>query len=104
VIDIGATKSLLVLNKIDLISSGDCTADWPIEAHTLRTSAVTGAGVAELIDAIGRLLVSDVPPAGAAVPIGADQLGALRAARGACVIGDAASAARALWMLLAASS
>jgi tRNA modification GTPase len=54
----------VVINKIDL------PAAWELQriSGALHVSAVTGAGLAELTQAISRRLVPEVPPAGAAVP------------------------------------
>jgi tRNA modification GTPase len=54
----------LVINKIDLPPTWDLAA----AGDALRVSAETGAGVPELCAAVGGWLVSEAPPAGAAVP------------------------------------
>lgn len=70
------TPGLVVLNQCDRLSPSDRAA-WhtslaerssPGDPPRLLTSAVTGEGLAELLAAIGRMLVPDAPPAGAAVP------------------------------------
>jgi tRNA modification GTPase len=56
-------KLRFVVNKIDL------TAAWDIpESGTILVSARTGAGLNELVEALGRWLVPDSPVAGVAVP------------------------------------
>jgi tRNA modification GTPase len=56
-------KLKFVINKIDL------TATWDIEpSAALHVSALTGTGLAELLEAIAHWLVPDPPPPGAAVP------------------------------------
>jgi tRNA modification GTPase len=54
----------LVVNKIDL------PAAWDLDqaAGAVRVSAQTGAGLAELCEALSRWLVPQAPPPGAAVP------------------------------------
>jgi tRNA modification GTPase len=54
----------LVINKIDLPAAWD----WNQAPEALRVSARTGAGLAELCQALARWLVPDPPPPGAAVP------------------------------------
>jgi tRNA modification GTPase len=54
-----------VVNKVDLPPMWDLDAEG---AKLLRISASTGQGVSDLVAAIGSWLVSDPPPAGAAVP------------------------------------
>ena len=57
--------AILVYNKIDV--------GRPAEARPrgIETSALTGLGIKELIEAIGDRLVPDTPPAGAAIPFAA---------------------------------
>lgn len=70
---------ILVENKCDLVP--------PLPAieneGTVRTSAVTGQGMGDLLREIGRRLVADPPPAGAAVPFTPAQFGILRDAQAA---------------------
>src|SRR5262249_41553863 len=54
----------LVVNKTDLPAGWD----WDQAAGAVRVSARTGAGIAELCQAVARWLVPEVPPAGSAVP------------------------------------
>jgi tRNA modification GTPase len=54
----------LAINKTDLPAAWD----WNQASEALRVSARTGAGLAELCQALARWLVPDPPPAGAAVP------------------------------------
>jgi tRNA modification GTPase len=93
-------NALHVLNKIDLLPQADNrrlagTDGTPL----LRTSAVTGEGVAELLRAISESLVPKVPAAGAAVPFTASQVQYLEAARAAIDRRDAIAAAAALQAL-----
>jgi tRNA modification GTPase len=60
----GAGEVRPVVNKIDLPPAWDLGQ----AAGAVRVSARTGAGLAELCQALGRRLVPDPPPAGAAVP------------------------------------
>jgi tRNA modification GTPase len=56
-------KVKLVVNKTDLLPV------WDIQQSSgLHVSARTGAGLAELVEALARWLVPDPPPPGAAVP------------------------------------
>jgi len=55
---------LLVINKIDLPPAWDHDS----KKDAVSVSALTGAGIAELADAIARRLVPVPPPPGAAVP------------------------------------
>ncbi|HXG09929.1 MAG TPA: GTPase [Gemmataceae bacterium] len=59
-----AGKTRLLINKIDLPPAWDL--DQAKDA--VRVSARTGAGLAELCEALARWLVPDPPPPGAAVP------------------------------------
>lgn len=58
--------SLRVINKTDLAPAWD----WANEPEALLVSAVTGAGVPDLIAAIVGRLVPEVPEPGEAVPLG----------------------------------
>jgi hypothetical protein len=64
-------------------------------------SALTGENVAGLVIAIGRALVPDFPPAGAAVPFTLEQRDALTRARDAIDRRDAELATAILQALLA---
>jgi tRNA modification GTPase len=57
-------RTLLVVNKIDLPLA------WqPKEAQAaVRVSALTGAGIAELCEALASVLVPEAPPPGTAIP------------------------------------
>lgn len=68
----GWPGSLIVHNKCDLEAA---EGDRP---PGIRTSAVTGKGIGELVQAIARRLVPDPPPPGAAVPFTEEQVGRLR--------------------------
>lgn len=91
------TNVLRVLNKIDLTPPDECGCgeDWDI-----ATSAVTGAGIGELVAVIGRSLVPAPPPAGAAVPFTIDQLQRCDAARAAIEQHNAAALAACLQPML----
>jgi tRNA modification GTPase len=94
-----AARVLRVLNKIDLPtlpSRQSMDVKWDV-----MTSAVTGEGIAPLVNAIGRALVPSPPAAGAAVPFTADQVQRLEDARAAIARHDAAAADRCLRALLA---
>jgi tRNA modification GTPase len=56
----------LVVNKTDL------SPVWEIDQPVLRVSALTGAGLVELVEAMARWLVPHPPPPGAAVPFTPD--------------------------------
>jgi tRNA modification GTPase len=68
---------LRILNKIDQPQVSLAAADRRFD---VRTSAVTGEGIAVLVAAIGTSLVSVPPEAGAAVPFTAEQVERLEAA------------------------
>jgi tRNA modification GTPase len=59
-----AGKVRLVVNKIDLAAAWDLA----MAAGAWRVSSRTGEGIAALGEAVGRWLVPEAPPAGAAVP------------------------------------
>jgi len=92
------TVVLRVLNKIDLWPEAPRNSSQRWDNYT---SAITGAGVSELIAAIGRTLVPSPPPAGAAVPFTTDQLQRCDAARTAIERRDAGALAAELQPLLA---
>lgn len=62
--DVSSAKTHLIVNKIDL------PAVWDVNQAqaALHVSARTGAGIAELCDALARWLVPDPPVGGAPVP------------------------------------
>ena len=68
-------RTHLVLNKIDLPPAWDATG-----VSATRVSAATGAGIADLVAALGGWLVPDVPPDGAGVPLTVVQAAGLRRA------------------------
>jgi tRNA modification GTPase len=88
---------LRVLNKIDLLPQAPQNV---ADRWDRCTSAITGAGIGELVAAIGRALVPSPPPAGAAVPFTLDQLQRCDAARAAIARCDAAAIAARLQPLL----
>ena len=83
--------ALVVHNKCDLPQSPGARPSG------LEISASTGAGIKQLVERIGRLLVPEPPPAGAAVPFTAAQTALLRQAAEAVASGrlrDAAAAVK----------
>jgi tRNA modification GTPase len=82
----------LVVNKTDL------PVQWDLDqaADSVRVSARTNAGLTELCQALGRWLVSDPPPAGAAVPFTPDLCARVEEAYHQCAAGRLADARRAL--------
>ena len=90
--------ALPVHNKADLANGGDRARPGGI-----MTSAITGEGVDELIAAIGRQLVPEAIPAGAAVPFTEAQQAALEEAHAALVAGHPAAAHEVLRRLLGES-
>jgi tRNA modification GTPase len=89
-----AARVIQVRNKIDLLP------DAKSGSSAIDTSAVTGEGMAELLAAIGAMLVPRAPAAGAAVPFTHEQVASLDTARAAIEQRDAAAIA-ALQALLA---
>ena len=83
---------LRVVNKIDLPPAWDL-AEAPGAVHV---SARTGAGLAELCAAVGRRLVPDPPPAGAAVPFTAALAEGVLAAQGFLRLGQTDEVRRAV--------
>jgi tRNA modification GTPase len=67
----------LVVNKVDLPTAWDLGR----AEGTLRVSARTGEGIAELCAAVASWLVPDPPPPGAAVPFTPEQVEAIATAR-----------------------
>jgi tRNA modification GTPase len=100
-----------VLNKIDLLAETDresvtrhetteCGQSQWQSARIVRTSAVTGEGMGELMTAIGKSLVPCAPAPGAAVPFTAEQIAALESAFIAVTAHDVAAGLAALQPLL----
>jgi tRNA modification GTPase len=77
-----------VLNKVDLPAAWDLSA----AGEVVRVSALTGAGLDELRQALARWLVPEVPPVGAAVPFTDRLCAEVEEARRLCVAGDARQA------------
>jgi tRNA modification GTPase len=79
-----------------VITKDDLPAAWDVAAlpEAVRVSAVTGAGVPELCAALGRWLVPEPPPPGAAVPFTAELSAALEEVRACCTRGDGETARR----------
>jgi tRNA modification GTPase len=71
-----SSRDLIVVNKIDLPAAWDTSRDTFI-----RLSAKTGEGVERLMAAIIHRLIPEVPPPGAAVPIGTEQIAQLERIR-----------------------
>lgn len=69
-------------------SKCDTAEPSPDRPRGLRTSAVTGAGIAALVQALGGALVPKPPPPGAAVPFVADQYDCIRNALPALRAGE----------------
>jgi tRNA modification GTPase len=101
-----------VLNKIDLLPETHTEDEACNESpqyrqsqwHSLRvvrTSAVTGQGIEDLIAAITEALVPHAPAPGAAVPFTAEQVAALESALAAVAAHDAAAGLAALQPLVA---
>jgi tRNA modification GTPase len=109
-----APRAIRVLNKGDLLASAErahATTAFEITPDGMKpsgcvlrplfTSAKTGEGIADLVSAISRALVPQVPSPGSAVPFLPQQISALEAARGAIDSRDSSSATVALQSLLA---
>jgi tRNA modification GTPase len=92
-------RVLYVRNKIDLLPATGAAGGNP-HAPTIDTSALTGAGIAALAAAIGKLLVPNPLPPGAAVPFTAAQVESLAVARQAVRRQHAAAASEALQAML----
>jgi tRNA modification GTPase len=93
------TRLLHVRNKIDLLPViGTAAGHLPLP--TIDTSALTGAGIRELADAIGKSLVPNPPPPGAPVPFTASQVESLAVARNAIQRQHPAPAIEALQSML----
>lgn len=89
-------KRLLVVNKIDRLVHYTPPADGGI----VCTSAVTQAGLPELIDRIGRRLVPSPPSADVAVPFTQRQVERLQEALTFLTAGDVAAASDAIGQLV----
>ncbi|MEX2307567.1 MAG: GTP-binding protein [Pirellulales bacterium] len=87
-----------VHNKIDLLKSVERRR--VDKEAAIATSAVTGEGVADLVNAIAQTLVPISPAAGTAVPFTVEQIAGLEAARMAISRQDATAAESALVALL----
>ncbi len=73
--------ALVVANKCDLVTeSPQSIPTQHLPGDPLRTSAITGEGIAELLTAISRCLVPDPPEPGAAMPFRTAQIQALERA------------------------
>jgi tRNA modification GTPase len=90
--------ALIVLTKCDLPHE---TRQFGATGNMLRTSAVTGNGIPELLAAISHRLVPDPPAAGAAVPFLATHSSALERALAAMERSDALLAIELLSALVA---
>jgi tRNA modification GTPase len=66
--ELGQANLRFVINKTDLAPAWDLSQ----AAGAIHVSALTGAGVGELCDAISHWLVPNPPPAGVAVPFTAE--------------------------------
>jgi tRNA modification GTPase len=88
-------QSLVVGNKADLLRDESPAAAWQ-----LTTSALTGQGLAELLDTIVRRLVPVSPQPGEAVPFSPEHITALHAAQAALAAHNPMSAATILAQLV----
>lgn len=90
-----ASAPLIVHNKSDLVVSRptDRPAGWMV-------SALTGQGLSELIQEMGRRLVPEIPPPGSAVPFRDEHVRVLARTLSALRDGDRAHALRSLETLL----
>jgi tRNA modification GTPase len=91
-------NAIVVKNKCDLLTR-EPVSGGPGE---VRTSAVTGQGIGELLQAVSQRLVAHWPSAGAAVPFTEEQALAIRQALAALGRGDSELVTGALTVLLAA--
>ncbi len=97
-------RRIVVLNKIDLLGSKprpQSPAGLDVGVEVIETCATTGQGLDELLAAIARRLVPEVPPAGAAVPVTDEQVERLSVARGLLAAGEVNQAHAILLALLA---
>jgi tRNA modification GTPase len=92
--------AIVVKNKCDLLTR-EPVGDVPGE---IRTGAMTGQGIGELLQAISHRLVAHWPPAGAAVPFTEEQALVIRQALAALGRGDSTLASDSLTSLLSAPS
>jgi tRNA modification GTPase len=93
-----ATRIIRVLNKVDLVQVRSKSS--ATQSTAIYTSAVTGAGISELINKIAELLVPAVPAPGEAVPFAAEQFAAIRRARNAIDAGNPSALPRLLQSIL----
>jgi tRNA modification GTPase len=92
-------RILRVYNKVDLLQPA--VRQWPAPTGGIATSAVTGEGLAALMETIARTLVPVVPAAGQAVPFTQEQAARLETAQIAVVRREALAAEVALRGLVA---
>jgi tRNA modification GTPase len=85
---VSGVRVIHVVNKIDLVQPEEQSriripkvANQVTALDLQFVSALTGERVAELVAAIGHILVSEIPPPGAAVPFSDEQVKALVSAR-----------------------
>jgi tRNA modification GTPase len=96
------TAPLVVINKIDRVAEPLPSRTSPgIAAPCVAVSALTGAGLSELLTAIARRLVPGAPAPGEAVPFTERHVALLGAALTAVTAGSIRDAATALDRLLA---
>jgi len=90
----------VVVNKVDLAAAWD----WKTIPHALPISALTGAGVPELCQALAGWLVPEPPTPGAAVPFNAFLCDKIEEAKSHCSPGRIEEARQALHAALGAFS
>ena len=103
--DHNAATPLIVHNKCDLLVTDPLVTDPTVTDPTGRPagwsiSALTGQGLPELIHEIGRRLVPEVPPPGAAVPFRGEHCRVIASALRAVKESDRGQALHALEALL----
>jgi len=86
--------AMIVHNKIDLVGSAGVAE--PGSPPGVATSALLGQGIESLFAVIGRRLVPDPPPEGAAVPFLPRQFQCLREVLSAVVVGNSSAAVKLL--------
>jgi tRNA modification GTPase len=99
-------RAIYVRNKVDLLdekAEQTTSAVEPVRGQTISVSALTGAGIGDLIAAIGQSLVPKPPANGAAVPFLQTQIEALVVARNAIQRQHASAVSEALQSMLAAA-